>query len=51
METDSHQFRPNEVGLMIGDASKARKELDWQPRTRFEALVKLMVDAELKALE
>ncbi|MDD2709538.1 MAG: GDP-mannose 4,6-dehydratase [Verrucomicrobiae bacterium] len=51
IETDSHQFRPNEVGLMIGDASKARKELDWQPRTRFEALVKLMVDAELKALE
>jgi len=39
--------RPAEVDLLIGDPSKAKKELSWEPTTSFEELVKLMVQAEL----
>jgi GDPmannose 4,6-dehydratase len=39
--------RPAEVDLLIGDATKAQKELNWKPTVDFEGLVKLMVDAEL----
>src|SRR5262247_1847000 len=42
---DPRYFRPSEVDLLIGDASKARKFLGWQPRTTFRDLVELMVDA------
>jgi GDPmannose 4,6-dehydratase len=42
---------PAEVDVLIGDASKARKVLGWQPRTRFKDLVSLMVDADIKMLE
>ena len=42
--------RPTEVDLLVGDASKARTALGWQPRTRFAELVRLMVDADLAAL-
>ncbi len=41
-------FRPAEVDLLIGDFSKAKKSLGWEPKTKFKELVKLMVDAELK---
>jgi GDPmannose 4,6-dehydratase len=41
-------FRPTEVDLLIGDASKAKKELGWEAATKFRELVRIMMDAELK---
>jgi GDPmannose 4,6-dehydratase len=41
-------LRPTEVDLLIGDSSKAEKELGWKARTRFEELVKLMIEADLE---
>ncbi len=40
--------RPAEVDLLIGDATKAKKILGWEPKVRFEELVKIMVEAELE---
>jgi GDPmannose 4,6-dehydratase len=45
---DETYFRPAEVDLLIGDPSKARQKLGWQPKTTFKDLVKLMVDADIK---
>jgi GDPmannose 4,6-dehydratase len=42
--------RPAEVDSLVGDASKAQRELGWEPTTRFEELITLMVDADLKLL-
>ena len=42
--------RPAEVDLLIGDASKAERELGWTPKTTFEELIRLMVDADLALL-
>ncbi|HLY50364.1 MAG TPA: GDP-mannose 4,6-dehydratase [Solirubrobacteraceae bacterium] len=42
--------RPAEVDHLIGDASKAKRDLGWEPRTSFEELIRLMVDADLKLL-
>lgn len=39
--------RPAEVDLLIGDATKAKEKLGWEPQTKFEELVKIMVEAEL----
>lgn len=50
VEIDPRYFRPIEVGYLQGDASKARKRLGWQPKVHFKELVKLMVDADLKAI-
>ena len=47
---DPRFMRPAEVEHLIGDASKAREQLGWRPRTGFEDLVKLMVDADLEEL-
>ncbi len=46
VETDPRLLRPSEVDCLQGDASKARRELGWQPATSFEELVHLMVDAD-----
>lgn len=51
VEIDKRYYRPAEVDLLIGDASKAKRVLGWEPKTRFKDLVKLMVDADLKSLE
>jgi len=40
-------FRPAEVDLLLGDATKAREKLDWEPKTSFRELVEMMVDADL----
>jgi GDPmannose 4,6-dehydratase len=41
-------FRPAEVEHLIGDASKARLELGWQPSIDFQGLIQMMVDADLE---
>src|SRR5438093_1402033 len=48
--TDPRYLRPAEVDHLIGDASKARAKLGWQPRTSFEELIRLMVDSDLELL-
>lgn len=48
---DKRYERPAEVDLLIGNPAKAKKHLDWEPRTRFKDLVRLMVDADLAALK
>lgn len=48
---DPRYERPAEVDLLVGDASKAKRQLDWEPKTRFSDLVKIMVDADLADLE
>lgn len=48
VEIDPRYFRPTEVDLLIGDASKAREKLGWKPKTGFKELVKMMVDSDLK---
>jgi GDPmannose 4,6-dehydratase len=50
VEIDPRYYRPAEVDLLIGDYSRARQKLGWQPRTRFEDLVRLMVDADVDLL-
>lgn len=47
---DDRYERPAEVELLIGDATKAKEKLGWEPQTRFPDLVKLMVDADLKLI-
>jgi GDPmannose 4,6-dehydratase len=41
-------FRPAEVDILLGDATKAKNELGWEPKVRFRELARLMVDAELE---
>lgn len=46
---DTRYERPAEVDLLIGDSSKARKVLNWQPKVAFKGLVQMMVEADLEA--
>ena len=48
VETDPRYFRPTEVDFLLGDASKARKVLGWEPRVSFEELVRMMVEHDLE---
>ena len=48
IEIDPRYFRPTEVDILLGDASKARKQLGWEPKHTFEELVKEMVHADLE---
>jgi GDPmannose 4,6-dehydratase len=48
---DPRFLRPAEVEHLIGDASKAREKLGWEPQTSFEEMVGLMVDADIELLE
>ena len=50
IEHDARYERPAEVDVLLGDASKAKKILDWQPKVRFHELVRIMVDADIKLL-
>ncbi len=47
---DPRYLRPAEVDQLIGDSSKAKRVLGWQPRVGFTELVKMMVDADLALL-
>ena len=51
MVQDPRFMRPAEVDLLVGDPSKAKKNLDWQPDVTFEGLIKMMVDADIKLLQ
>ncbi len=51
VEIDPRYYRPAEVDLLIGDASKAKKILGWQPKTTFKDLVRIMVKADQDLLD
>lgn len=48
VEIDTKYFRPSEVDSLLGDASKARHKLGWEPKTSFNQLISLMVKADMK---
>jgi GDPmannose 4,6-dehydratase len=48
VETDPRFFRPTEVDVLLGDSSKARRVLKWQPKVNFEQLAKMMVESDLE---
>ena len=50
VKVDEHLFRPAEVDLLLGDATKARQKFGWQPHVTFEQLVGMMVDADMQRL-
>jgi GDPmannose 4,6-dehydratase len=50
VRVDPRYFRPTEVDVLQGDASKARTKLGWRPKVDFEALVRMMVEAEVGQL-
>jgi len=50
VKLDPRFLRPAEVDHLIGDFAKAREKLGWEPRTSFEELVRLMVEADLELL-
>ena len=47
VETSERYFRPNEVDYLLGDPSKAKSELGWEPKTSIEELVDLMIESDL----
>src|ERR1700691_532258 len=51
VEIDQRFFRPAEVDLLIGDASKAKRQLGWTPKVKFERLAELMIEADLELAE
>ena len=51
VQTSEKYFRPNEVEHLLGDSTKARRELNWSPKTSFDNLVKLMIDHDLVLAE
>ena len=51
IEIDQRYFRPLEAEVLQGDASKAKKKLNWEPKVKFKELVRIMVDADIKELE
>ena len=50
MEIDPKYLRPTEVDELVGDASKARRELGWSPKVTFTELVRMMVDSDIEAV-
>jgi GDPmannose 4,6-dehydratase len=47
VKIDPRYFRPTEVELLLADSSRARKELDWNPRITFKELIKIMIDSDM----
>ena len=50
VKVDPTYFRPTEVDLLIGDASKAQRQLGWQPKYDLDALIKDMIHADLQLM-
>jgi GDPmannose 4,6-dehydratase len=50
VRVDPRYLRPAEVDHLVGDASKAKRKLGWEPRTSFRALIEMMVDADVARL-
>ena len=48
---DKNYFRPTEVDILVGDASKANKKLGWKPKYELEDLIKEMMFSDLKLIE
>jgi len=48
VQIDHRYFRPTEVDILLGDATKAREKLGWEPKVRFEDLVKMMVEHDME---
>ena len=51
VEIDPVYYRPAEVDLLAGDASKAKAQLGWEPKVKFSELVRILVDADIKLLD
>lgn len=51
VEIDPVYYRPAEVDLLAGDASKAKAQLGWEPQVKFSELVRILVDADIKLLD
>ena len=51
VKTDDKLYRPAEVELLVGDASRAAKKLHWKPKHNFQQLIHMMVDADLDRLK
>jgi len=50
VKTDEKFYRPCEVDLLIGDANKAKKVLNWEPKITLDELIADMIDADIKRL-
>ncbi|MBN23395.1 MAG: GDP-mannose 4,6-dehydratase [Bdellovibrionaceae bacterium] len=48
VKIDERYFRPTEVDLLVGDATKAKKELGWAPKVKFKELVRIMLESDLR---
>lgn len=51
VEIDTKYFRPAEVDELVGDYSKAKKKLGWEPKVKFKQLIKMMVDEDIKLVK
>jgi len=51
IKIDKKFFRPAEVDILLGDASKAKNQLNWEPKIKFEELAKIMVEEDMKMLK
>jgi len=51
VRVDPKYFRPTEVDVLIGDASKAKRKLGWEPKVKFDQLVEIMTDADWKLMK
>ena len=51
VEVNPRYYRPTEVDFLLGDPSKAKRELGWEPKTTFKRLVEIMTDADFKLAE
>jgi len=51
IEIDPTYFRPTEVDLLLGDSTKAKEKLKWEPKTKFKELVKIMIESDLELIK
>ena len=51
VEIDERLFRPHEVPLLLGDYSKAKSKLQWEPKVKFAELARMMYDEDLKNIK